>query len=79
MQILWPYSHYNYNEDAALSYLVGHDYDVEMALAQMMLDCQNLAKVLSAHDSHLLRVLRGNPRPDKDIEHQFHTLRLRKN
>ena len=33
IKLLWPYNLYKYREDLALSYLVRHGYDVELALA----------------------------------------------
>ena len=75
IKLLWPHSQFRYSEDAALHYLVQHGYDVEMALAELVVNVDVLGRKLNQQDIHLLTVLKGNVKLDKDIEHSFFSTR----
>ena len=75
MKLLWPHAQFRFSEDAALNHLVSHGYDIEWALAQLVVDVDAIATVLLERDRHLEKILRGNVKPDKDIEHTFFSTR----
>ena len=47
IKLLWPHSQFRYSEDAALDFLVKHGYDVEMALAELVVDIDALGRTLN--------------------------------
>jgi len=46
VKLYWPYELYKYSEDLALSYLVKHNYDVEYALALIIVDIDDLVSMM---------------------------------
>lgn len=57
VKLYWPYDLYKYSEDLALNYIVKHNYDVELALALIIVDIDDLVSMMRHQDDNLTRTI----------------------
>ena len=79
MKLYWPYDLYKYSEDIALSYLVSKNYDVELALALVIVNLDDLVDMMRSLDDLLERNLMNYDSNTGGLHHAHFSVRHRQN